>query len=97
MNVHIIQKYDQSWSTSKDVAEQFAYFHYQNQQWFNLQDRVVLQSKVPKTAIFYSKQECEFEIVVNVNLLGKFEHAHNNSLNYIKSRATLCLADRSFN
>ncbi|ENC9782876.1 hypothetical protein L4Z64_000943 [Pseudomonas aeruginosa] len=71
MNEHITQKYGQSWSTSKDVAEQFAYFHYQNQPWFNLQDRVVLQSKVPKTAIFYSKQECEFEIVVNVNLLDK--------------------------
>lgn len=71
MNEHIIQKYGQSWSTSKNVAEQFAYVHYQNQPWFNLQDRAVLQSTIPRTAIFYSKQECEFEIVVNVILLGE--------------------------
>lgn len=71
MSEHITQKYGQSWSTSKKVAEQFAYVHYQNQPWFNLQDRAVLQSTISKTAIFYSKQECEFEIVVNVNLLGE--------------------------
>ncbi len=71
INEHMTQKYGQSWSTSKNVAEQFAYVHYQNQPWFNLQERAVLQSTISKTAIFYSKQECEFEIVVNVNLLGK--------------------------
>lgn len=71
MNEHIIQKYGQSWSTSKNVAEQFAYVHYQNQPWFNLQDRAVLKSTISRTAIFYSKQECEFEVVVNVNLLGE--------------------------
>lgn len=71
MSEHIMQKYGQSWSTSKNVAEQFAYVHYQNQPWFNLQDRTVLQSTIPKAAIFYSRQECEFEIVVNVSLLGK--------------------------
>ncbi|MFS6896341.1 hypothetical protein ACDX38_13765 [Pseudomonas aeruginosa] len=70
---HTIQKYGQSWSTSKNVAEQFAYVHYQNQPWFNIQDRAILQSTISKTAIFYSKQECEFEIVVNVNLLGKVQ------------------------
>lgn len=71
MSEHITQKYGQSWSTSKNVAKQFAYVHYQNQPWFNLQDRTVLQSTISKTAIFYSKQECEFEVVVNVDLLGK--------------------------
>lgn len=71
MNEHMTHKYGQSWSTSKNVAEQFAYVHYQNQPWFNLQDRAVLRSIIPKTGILYSKQECEFEIVVNVDLLGK--------------------------
>jgi hypothetical protein len=73
MNEHIIQKYGQSWSTSKNVAEQFAYVHYQNQPWFNIQNRAVLQSTISKSAIFYSKQECEFEVVINVNLLGKVQ------------------------
>lgn len=71
MNEHTIRKYGQSWSTSKNVAEQFAHVHYQNQPWFNIQNRVVLQSTAPRSAIFYSKQECEFEVVINVNLLGK--------------------------
>ena len=65
------KKYGQSWSTSKDAAEQFAYVHYQNQPWFNPENRVVLQSTIPKSAIFYSKQHCEFEVVVNVHFLGE--------------------------
>ncbi|MGU1745221.1 hypothetical protein ACSEQ3_01855 [Pseudomonas aeruginosa] len=62
--------YGQSWSTSKKVAEEFAYIHYQSQSWFNAEDRVVLQSTIPRSAIFYSKQHCEFEVVVNTNHLG---------------------------
>jgi hypothetical protein len=67
---HSSKIYGQSWSTSKKVAEEFAYVHYQNQPWFNTEDRVVLQSTIPRSAIFYSKQHCEFEVVVNTNYLG---------------------------
>jgi len=70
-NEHKSKKYGQSWSTSKNVAEQFAYAHYQSQPWFNPENRVVLQATIPRSAIFYSNQNCEFEIVVNVNLLGE--------------------------
>jgi hypothetical protein len=65
------KEYGQSWSTSKDVAKQFSHAHYQNQPWFKPENRIVLQSTIFRSAIFYSKQDCEFEIVVNVNLLGK--------------------------
>lgn len=63
------KKYGQSWTTSKTVADLFAYSHYQNQTWFKPKDRLVLQGTVPRSGIFYSNQNGEFEVVVNVSLL----------------------------
>ena len=68
---HPSKEYGQSWSTSKNVADKFAYVHYQHQPWFKPEDRVVLQSTIHKTDIYYSNQDCEFEVVVDVNLLGE--------------------------
>lgn len=67
---YVSKMYGQSWSTSKKVAEEFAYIHYQSQSWFNAEDRVVLQSTIPRSAVFYSKQHCEFEVVVDTKHLG---------------------------
>lgn len=69
MSEHDSGSYGQSWTTSKNIAMNFAYSHYQNQPWFNGANRVVLKSKIPRSAIFYSDQNCEFEVVVDVSFL----------------------------
>lgn len=72
-NEHASKTYGQSWSTSKYIAELFAHVHYQNYPWFNSKIRVVLQSTIPKSAIFYSKQYGEFEVAVDVRCLHEIE------------------------
>lgn len=65
--------YGQSWTTSQEVANQFAYVHYRLQSWFVENDRVVVKSSIPKSAIFYSDQKVEFEVVVELCHLGRTE------------------------
>lgn len=59
----------QSWTTRKNVAIDFAYKHYQDQEWYRDQDRIVLASMIPRGAVLYSDQKVEFEVVVNPDLL----------------------------
>jgi len=66
---HRAHKYKQAWTTQKEVAQQFAYVHYQSQDWFNKADRVVLVTTISKDALFYSKQSSEFEVVINTSKL----------------------------
>lgn len=67
---HRAGKYKQAWTTRKEVAQQFAFVHYQNQDWFNKADRVVLVTTISKDALFYSKQSSEFEVVINTSELN---------------------------
>jgi len=67
---HTNHTYKQAWTTCKEVAQQFAFVHYQGQDWFNKADRVVLMTTISKDALFYSKQSSEFEIVINTSKLN---------------------------
>lgn len=63
------REYKQAWTTNKNVAKQFAYVHYQGQEWFKEAHRVVLMTTISKSDIFYSKQSSEFEVVINTDKL----------------------------
>lgn len=62
--------YGQAWTTSLQIADIFAYTHYQGQEWFNVEQRVVLETIYSKDNVLFSDQSGEFEVVVNVNKLG---------------------------
>ena len=70
---HRTRKYKQAWTTNKAIAQQFAFVHYQGQDWFNKADRVVLMATISKDALLYSKQSSEFEVVINTNNLNVAE------------------------
>lgn len=63
--------YGQAWTTSVDRANDFAYTHYQGQEWFKIEDRIVLQTIYARDNVLFSDQSVEFEVVVDVNMLGK--------------------------
>jgi hypothetical protein len=63
------KKFGQSWSTSLEIAESFAFSHYQGQSWFNIEERIVLKATIEKKDIFFSKQLGEFEVVVDSKML----------------------------
>lgn len=65
--------YGQSWSTSKEIAELFAYSHYNSQPWFNVNERIVIKAKICKSAILYSDQRVEFEVVIDTKYLAEVE------------------------
>jgi len=67
------RKFRQSWTTSLQVAKDFAFKHYQNQPWFSEQDRVVLKTVYPKSGIYFSDQRCEFEVAINTRKIGQVE------------------------
>lgn len=63
--------YGQAWTTSIDRAKDFAYTHYQGQEWFKIEDRIVLETTYARDDVLFSNQSVEFEVVVDVNKLGK--------------------------
>ena len=68
-------QFGQSWTTSEKVAKDFAYVHYEGQDWFDLNKRVVVKAKYNKVDVFYSDQSefGEYEIVVKPEKLYKIE------------------------
>jgi DNA-binding XRE family transcriptional regulator len=76
------KKYGQSWTTSIHIAQLFAYKHYEHEAWFESRNRLVLKAVIPISAIYYSNQEGEFEVVVNIQHLTHIDVAHNNSNKY---------------
>jgi len=64
-------RYGQAWTTSLQVAKDFAYTHYQGQEWFDTESRVVLETIYSRDNILFSDQSVEFEVVVDVSKLGK--------------------------
>jgi hypothetical protein len=67
------RKYGQAWTTSLSVAKDFAYVHYQGQEWFINDERTVLVSKYFRDDLLFSDQSIEFEVVVNVNKLNNVQ------------------------
>lgn len=63
------QKYGQSWTTNKQIAHDFAFVHYQGQQWFEGAKRLILCADISKQHVYFSNQTCEFEVVVNTSKL----------------------------
>jgi hypothetical protein len=61
--------YGQSWTTSIKIAELFAYQHYSFQEWFNLESRVVVTAVIPRSAVLFSDQSIEFEVIINTEKL----------------------------
>ena len=64
-------RYGQAWTTSLKVTKDFAFIHYQGQQWFDTKYRVVLETIYSRDDILFSDQSVEFEVVVDVSKLGK--------------------------
>ncbi|MDD2741655.1 MAG: hypothetical protein PHV02_05240 [Rhodocyclaceae bacterium] len=60
------QRFGQAWSTSVDVAREFANQHYLSQHWFNKKNRTVLAANIKKYNVYYSNQQKhEREIALN--------------------------------
>jgi len=68
-----LKEYGQAWSTSKVVAEAFAYQNYEGQPWFYEGNRLVLQANIYRSHLFYSQQSGEFEVAVNTECLLNVE------------------------
>ncbi|WP_321405868.1 hypothetical protein [Tolumonas auensis] len=65
--------YGQAWTTSLDIARQFAYGHYANQLWYDESKRVVLKCNYNRSEVLFSHQSVEFEVVVNAEKLTDVE------------------------
>jgi len=64
------KQYGQSWSTSIDVAKEFAFIHYASQPWFKKEKRCILNAKIDKNDVLFSRQSHhEREVAVQVNRL----------------------------
>ena len=61
--------FGQAWSTSPNIAYDFAFKHYQGQDWFDEKTRVVLEAKCSRDDVLFSDQSIEYEVVVNVTRL----------------------------
>ena len=61
--------YGQAWTTSLQVAKDFAYKHYENQDWYNSNDRTVLETVYSRDYLLFSHQSVEFEVVVDTREL----------------------------
>ena len=63
------KNFGQSWTTSKDVAYDFAFRHYAAQPWFEESERLVLNTKISRKYVYFSNQSCEFEVVIDTSKL----------------------------
>jgi len=62
--------YGQAWTTSLNVARDFAFKHYQYQQWFKEENRIVVETIYSRDDLLFSDQSIEFEVVVDIEKLG---------------------------
>lgn len=63
--------YGQAWTTSQQMAEMFAFTHYQGQKWFNTGSRIVIETTYSREHVLFSDQSIEFEVVIDVSKLTK--------------------------
>lgn len=69
------EQFGQAWTTSLNVARDFAYKHYRSQDWFKLSNRVVLETSYLRDELLYSNQSIEYEVVV---VTDKLEGVHKH-------------------
>ncbi|MFW1531263.1 hypothetical protein ACEWAM_22355 [Vibrio parahaemolyticus] len=62
--------YGQAWTTSLDVAKDFAFRHYQSQLWFKKEKRIVVETIYSRDHLLFSDQSIEFEVVVDTKKLS---------------------------
>ncbi len=66
--------FKQSWSTSIDVAREFAFSHYAQEQWFTKDERVIVKAIIPKQGVYLTRiAHHEREVIVNTELLSSIE------------------------
>lgn len=63
------ESYGQAWTTSLNVAKDFAFKHYQSQPWFREENRVVVETIYPSEHLLFSDQSVEYEVVVAIEKL----------------------------
>ncbi|MBB5186639.1 hypothetical protein HNQ57_000900 [Zhongshania antarctica] len=61
--------FGQAWTTSLEMAENFAYRTYRSQPWFDVTNRAVLEVSYCKDDVLFSDQSIEYEVVVDVQKL----------------------------
>lgn len=60
------KEYGQSWTLNKNIAEEFAFIHYKDQEAHKGTLRVVIWAKINKNDIYYyDKNDAEEEVIVN--------------------------------
>lgn len=71
---YISKAFGQSWSTSEEVAREFAFTHYSSQNWFDSGSRCLLTAKIDRDHVYYSNQrKHEREVVVDTEKLRDLE------------------------
>ena len=68
---HTTSSYGQSWTTRKEIAHLFAFKNYVGEPSFKVENRVILITKISKEHAYFSNQNGEFEVVIDV---GKISH-----------------------
>ncbi|MGK3369205.1 hypothetical protein [Citrobacter youngae] len=63
------KEFGQAWTTSLNVAEDFAYNHYSGQEWFDTEKRVVLKTTYSKNHVLFSDQSIEYEVAIDTKKL----------------------------
>ena len=61
--------FGQAWSTSLESAKKFAYTNYLGQDWFDENNRIVLETRYSRDHALFSNQSVEYEVVVDVGKL----------------------------
>lgn len=60
------RKFSQAWTTSKDIAYQFAFMHYQGYPKYQNTERVLVKAKIDKQFIYYyNEDENEKEVILD--------------------------------
>ena len=65
--------YGQAWTTSLEVAKDFAFRHYLSQPWFNEEKRIVVETIYSREHLLFSDQSIEFEVVVDTKKLSNIK------------------------
>jgi hypothetical protein len=74
-------KFGQSWTLDKNVAEKFAFIHYKGNELYKNTLRIVIQAEIKKEYIYYYKiHDIEHEVIINSNTLN------SNSVEIIKTK-----------
>jgi hypothetical protein len=74
MDEYISKKFGQSWSLSKNIARKFAFTYYANQENYRNQERIIMETIIPKEIIFfYDKSNNEQEIIIDNLKLNSYK------------------------